>query len=191
MRQVVDYRMDVRRAERPPLNLGAHRVEAAGEGAGVMVTRLPAGPAKRRNAGSARPSSPDPTRSSSSVSNSVASSTFEILPQLDAAEAAKHIRAQRGRAARDHGHVLASGIEVDTADPELRARRSGGVHHAKSQRSDTGDAAVGAALTQAIRVALGLRLACAPHLQRPLPHAPIRSHFQRRQPGRCASCPGR
>ena len=49
----------------------------SGEAAGLTVTRLPTGSAKRRNAGSESPISSGPTNASSSVISSVASRTFE------------------------------------------------------------------------------------------------------------------
>ena len=66
----------------------------SGEAAGLTVTRLPAGSAKRRNAGSERPISSGPTKASSSVISSVASRTFDASPQLDPAESAKDVGPQ-------------------------------------------------------------------------------------------------
>ena len=57
MRQVIDYGGYFRAPNVRPRILARTASKLSGGGAGVMVTRLPAGPAKRRNAGSARPSS--------------------------------------------------------------------------------------------------------------------------------------
>src|SRR5512146_514032 len=41
---------------------------------------------------------------------------FRPDTQLDAAEAAEHLGAQRLRTSRDHHHVFAAGIEIDAPD---------------------------------------------------------------------------
>ncbi len=77
MREVLDDGVDFGRLERSTLDLAANGIEAFRRAAGLTVTRLPTGSAKRRNAGSESPISSDPTRASSSVIRSVASNTFE------------------------------------------------------------------------------------------------------------------
>ena len=57
-----------------------------------------------------------------------------ITAQLDAAEAAKQLRAQCLRPSRDDHDILAARIEIDPNDAEARSGRVGGDHEAAYYR---------------------------------------------------------
>ena len=132
MREVIDDGADFRGAQRAALDLGAHRIEAVGrsgrrdrhEAAGGL------GEATERRFGKAEIVGAD--QSVVIRDKQGCQQHLGIATQFDTAETAKDLRPQRLGPARDHGHVFAAGIQIDTADLQLRTQRIGGVHIVRS-----------------------------------------------------------
>ena len=136
VREIVDDGADFVGFSDRPWILARTASRLLGGVAGVTVTRLPAGSPKRRNAGSARPSSPGPDQSVVIGDQQRRQQRFRVVAQFDPAEAPKHLRPQRLRAARHDHDVFAAGVEIDSNYSKVRPRRVG-IDHAELHRCDT------------------------------------------------------
>ena len=132
VRQVIDDCADFRGAQRAALDLGAHRIEAVGrsgrrdrhEAAGRL------GEAAERRFGKAEIVGAD--QSIVIRDKQGCQQYFGIPTEFDAAETAKDLRTKRLGPARDHGHVFAARIQIDTADLQLWTRCIVGIHIVRS-----------------------------------------------------------